>query len=139
MSRRPSSWSRSPLSKTQLIPEEDAGAFALLAEAAARIKTRRDKGAGWLDRQNAGTVSPALADAQRTLDRAVEGGFFDAFDGRPAVGESMAEVRRAMLDEAATLLDDPSVEVCIAEDEFDCPLDGRRKWRTRLVATPREG
>lgn len=124
--------------KTRLAPDDVAEAFGQLVASAKKVQEKKARGAFWLDRHVAGEVDAPLADAQRTLDRAVEGGFFDAFEGRPRVGESEVEVRRAILDEAGALLDDPSVEVALAVEEYDCPVEAVRKWRTRLVACPRE-
>jgi len=95
----------------------------------------------WLGQYKLGHAPEALAAAQRTLDRATEGGFFARFEGRPRDGESMAEVRREMLDEAAALLDDPSVEVHLTTEELSwdaaSPPWKERPWRTRLVAIPK--
>jgi hypothetical protein len=96
----------------------------------------------WLRRHNDGDVSEDLADAQRALDRAAEGGFFDTWEGRKAD----ATTRREMLDEANGFLGRPDVVVCLVDEDyveeeaFEPPARGFRrvrKWRTRLVAVPK--
>lgn len=129
----------------------------MLEQMAARKREEKtlETGAGrvWLARHAAGDVPFPLRAHQAVLDRAVEGGFFDAFDGRPGPSESIAAVRREMLDAANALLGDPLVEVHVAEETYyeedRAPFlpgpGGRRpnrrarvrKWRTRLVAVPR--
>lgn len=136
--------SRWPLlsSKKAMVPEGVFDAFAQLAALADAKRNAREGGrftaAFWLGQHNARAVDDArLVAAQSVLDRAVEGGFFDAYEGRPAVGESEVAVRREMLDEAAALLEDASVEVHACEEDY-CDPEGRKMWRTRLVACPKK-
>lgn len=124
-------------SKKAVVPEGVFDAFAALHKAAEKKSAGRFKGSFWLGQHRAGGVEPRLVEAQRVLDRAVEGGFFDAYEGRPAIGESEAAVRRAMVDDAAALLEDASVEVHVCEEDYR-DANGRKMWRTRLVACPKD-
>lgn len=88
----------------------------------------------WLARHNAGEVPAYLAAAQETLDRAVEGGFFDEFEGRSTL--TGVELRREIQARAADLLEEPEIEVWFVAEKWRAP-DGKPGWRTRLLAVPR--
>jgi hypothetical protein len=115
---------------TPAFAEDPGDAFAQLIA----LSDAKGSAQSWLDRHRHGRVPPSLAAAQAVLDRAVEGGFFDEFEG--ASGTSI-EVRRRIQDAAGLLLGDPSTEVWLAEERFECPVEGVPKWRTRLLAVPR--